>query len=117
MAIYLAAYKTVLGSKSFAVRDLHFLCQCIIHVTALELAIDGEQVLVVCTSGDIIVEILKRFFRSLFKRLFYPLNVIPTIDSLNNVRRIFGAFDEVEGPYQLRCVVPSLQLRCRVDLP
>jgi hypothetical protein len=97
VAVYPAAYKTVLGSKSFAVRDLHFLCRCIVHVTALKLAIDGEHVLVVCTSGDIIVEILKRSFGSLFKRLFYPLDVIPTLDSLNNVRRIFGAFDEVIG--------------------
>jgi hypothetical protein len=117
VAIYPAAYKTVLGSKSFAVRDLHFLCECIIHVTALKIALDREQILVVCTSGDMIVEILKWFFGSLFNRFFYPLDVIPTLDSLNNVIRSFGAFDEVEGSYPLRCVVPSLQLRCRVDLP
>jgi hypothetical protein len=89
-------------------RDLQFLCECIIHVTALKLALDREQVLVVCTSGDIIVEILKWFFGSLFNRFFYPLDVIPTLDCLNNVIRIFGAFDEVIVTHSLSCVIPSL---------
>jgi hypothetical protein len=77
-------------------------------VTALKIALDREQVLVICTPGDIIVEILKWFFGSLFNLFFYPLDVIPTLDSLNNVIRIFGAFDEVVGSYLLWCVVFSL---------
>jgi hypothetical protein len=82
----------------------------------LELAIDGEQVLVVCASRDIIVEILKWFFGSLSNRLFYPLDVIPTFDSLNNVRRILGASDEVVGSYSLRCVVPPLHQHVNLEI-
>lgn len=86
MAIYPAAYKSVLGSKSFAVRDLHFLCQCIIHVTALKLAIDGEQVLVVCTSVGIIMEILEQFYRNPLNCFFYLLEVVLILDSSNDIR-------------------------------
>ena len=82
----------------------------------MELAIDGEQVLVVCASRDIIVEILKWFFGGLPNRLFYPLDVIPTLDSLNNVRRILGAFDEVVESYSLRCVVPPLHRHVNLEI-